>query len=75
MDNHKIIFISNTANFSKFNRPFMHWFRKQGWRVGYAPAGEEQVFDCDNQYTLCMARNPFSLQNLRAIKQLRNILT
>ena len=71
---HKILFVSNTANFSKFNRPFMRWFKQQGWRVDYASAGEEQIFDCDSQYTICIARMPFSLKNIKAYKELRNIL-
>jgi glycosyltransferase EpsD len=70
----KILFVSNTANFSKFNRPFMRWFRQQGWRVDYASAGEEAVSDCDNQYTVCMARSPFNLNNFRAYRELKAVL-
>jgi glycosyltransferase EpsD len=70
----KILFVSNTANFSKFNRPFMRWFRQQGWQVDYVSAGEETVGDCDNQYTVRMARSPFNLNNLRAYKELKAIL-
>jgi glycosyltransferase EpsD len=71
----KILFVSNTANFSKFNRPFMHWFRQQGWQVDYVSAGEETVSDCDSQYTVRMARNPFDLNNLKAYRELKTILT
>ncbi len=39
----KILFLSNTANFSKFNRPYMRWFREQGWQVDYCSAGEENA--------------------------------
>jgi glycosyltransferase EpsD len=60
----KILFVSNTANFSKFNRPFMRWFREQGWQVDYASTGEEEVPDCDNHYTIAIARSPFNLKNL-----------
>jgi glycosyltransferase EpsD len=70
----KILFISNTANFSKFNRPFMRWFKQQGWQVDYVSAGEEVIHDCDNQYTICIARNPFNLKNLKAYKELKSIL-
>jgi glycosyltransferase EpsD len=71
---YKILFVSNTANFSKFNRPFMRWFRRQGWQVDYVSAGEEAVNVCDNQYTVCMARSPFNLKNFRAYKELKAIL-
>ncbi|MGI5056604.1 glycosyltransferase family 4 protein [Treponema socranskii] len=70
----KILFLSNTANFSKFNLPYMHWFREQGWRVDYCSAGEEFVKDCNNQYTIDIARSPFSLKNVKALRQLKKLL-
>jgi glycosyltransferase EpsD len=70
----KVLFISNTANFSKFNRPFMKWFKEQGWQVDYCSAGEENVLDCDNQYSISIARSPFSLKNIKALKELKEIL-
>lgn len=71
---HKVLFLSNTANFSKFNLPFMRWFHEQGWQVDYASAGEESVSDCDNQFSICIARSPFSFKNIRAYRQLKKIL-
>jgi len=70
----KVLFISNTANFSKFNRPFMRWFRDQSWQVDYVSAGEEKILDCDNQYAISIKRNPFNLKNIRAYKELKEIL-
>jgi glycosyltransferase EpsD len=70
----KILFVSNTANFAKFNRPFMRWFHEQGWQVDYASAGEEDVPNCDKHYTITIARSPFNLKNIRAYKELSHIL-
>lgn len=70
----KILFLSNTANFSKFNRPFMRWFSERGWQVDYCSAGEERVLDCHNQFAISIARSPFSLRNLRGLVQLKGIL-
>jgi glycosyltransferase EpsD len=70
----KILFVSNTANFAKFNRPFMRWFKSQGWHVDYASAGEETVLDCDNHYTVTMARMPFNLKNIKAYKILKSLI-
>lgn len=70
----KILFLSNTANFSKFNRPYMQWFKQQGWQVDYASAGEENVLDCDNQFTISIARSPFSFKNFAAFRQLKKML-
>jgi glycosyltransferase EpsD len=70
----KVLFVSNIANFSKFNRPFMRWFKQHGWQVDYVSAGEEKVLDCDNQYAISLARSPYSLKNFMAYKELKTIL-
>lgn len=70
----KILFLSNTANFSKFNIPYMRWFKEQGWQVDYCSPGEETVPDCDNQYSISIARSPFSLKNVKAYFELKKIL-
>ncbi|MBR6421329.1 glycosyltransferase family 4 protein [bacterium] len=70
----KILFLSNTANFSKFNIPYMRWFKEQGWQVDYCSPGEETVPDCDNQYSISIARSPFSLKNIKAYFELKKIL-
>lgn len=71
----KVLFISNTANFSKFNRPFMLWFKEHNWQVDYASPGEEYVNDCDYQYSISIARSPFSLKNIKAYFELKKLLT
>lgn len=70
----KVLFVSHTANFSKFNRPFMRWFHEQGFEVHYASAGEERVLDCDKHFTIPFERSPFSIRNLKAIYSLRKII-
>jgi glycosyltransferase EpsD len=52
----------------------MRWFKEQGWQVDYVSSGEEQVFDCDNQYTISICRSPFNLNNLRACKELKKLI-
>lgn len=70
----KILFVSNTANFSKFNLPYMKWFKNEGWQVDYCSAGEEIVQNCDNQFSISIARSPFNLRNIMAYKELKKIL-
>lgn len=70
----KILFVSHTANFSKFNRPFMRWFKGKGYEVHYASAGEEEVLDCDKHYSVPFERNPFSKQNFTAYKMLKKVI-
>jgi len=70
----KVLFTSHTANFSKFNRPFMRWFKEQGYEVHYASAGEEEVKDCDRHFSICFNRSPYSLDNFTAYRQLKRII-
>ena len=70
----KVLFTSHTANFSKFNRPFMRWFKENGYEVHYASAGEEEVEDCDKHFPVCFNRSPYSLDNITAYRQLKRII-
>jgi glycosyltransferase EpsD len=70
----KILFVSNTANFSKFNLPYMQWFREKGWTVDYASQGEEEVPGCDHHFLIPMARSPYSLKNIKAYFVLRKVI-
>lgn len=70
----KVLFTSHTANFQKFNHPFMKWFKKQGYEVHYASMGEEPVLHCDKHYTICFNRSPFSTDNIKAYKPLKKII-
>jgi glycosyltransferase EpsD len=74
MTRKKVLFTSHTANFQKFNRPFMRWFREQDWEVHYASDGAEKILDCDKEFTIPFERSPFSLSNIRAIGKLKKII-
>jgi glycosyltransferase EpsD len=66
----KIIFVSNTANFSKFNKPYMKWCTQNGWQVDYCAPNDEVVTDCDNHIVLLIPRSPFSRGVFKCIKDL-----
>lgn len=70
----RILFISNTANFSKFNRAYMKQLQSEGWIVDYASMGEESVPDCDHDYKIHIARSPFSLTNILGVKDVKQLL-
>lgn len=70
----KILYVSNTANFSKFNRPFMHWCSNQGWQVDYCAPGDEAITDCNKHYVVPIPRSPFSRGIFGCIKQLKKIV-
>ncbi|GHV66153.1 putative glycosyltransferase EpsD [Spirochaetia bacterium] len=68
----KVLFISNHAGFSKFNAPYMRWFKEQGWIVDNISPGIEIADYVDNQIDTPITRNPLSLQNIRAYKIIKN---
>lgn len=70
----KILYVSNTANFSKFNKPFMRWCKNQGWQVDYCAPNDEIIGDCDKHIILPIPRSPFSRGIFNCIKQLKKIL-
>lgn len=70
----KVLFTSHTANFCKFNRPFMRWFKEQGWQVDYVCACEEEVYDYDNLYKISFSRVPWSRDNITAYRELKKLL-
>lgn len=70
----KVLFTSHTANFQKFNRPFMRMLHEQGYEVHYASMGEEEIFDADKSFVVPFTRSPFKLSNVKAYKQLKKII-
>lgn len=70
----KILFVSNTANFSKFNKPYMRWCKENEWKVDYCAPNDEVVTECDNHIDLPIPRSPFSKGTFACIKALRKIL-
>jgi glycosyltransferase EpsD len=72
----KILFVSNTANFQKFNLPFMRWCKMQGWQVDYASPADEPVTECDHFYDIEMPRNPIKIMRvIKSINLLKKYLT
>lgn len=70
----KVLFTSHTANFAKFNLPFMRWFQEQGWEVHYACGDDEAPPACDRTFCIPFSRSPYSLQNLRAYRELKRVI-
>lgn len=73
MEKKKVLFVANHKGFSKFNAPYMAWFKNLGWQVDNASPGIE-VGEVDNQYDIPIERSPFSFKNFKAISQLKKII-
>lgn len=69
----KVLFVANHKGFSKFNAPYMEWFKQQGWIVDNASPGIE-VGHVDNQYDVDIQRSPFSIKNWKAYMALKKII-
>lgn len=70
-----ILYTSHVANFQKFNRPFMRMMSDKGWTVHYASAGEEEIKDADEAFTVDFARSPIRIdKHIKAYRQLKKIL-
>lgn len=52
----------------------MRWLKEQGFEVHYASAGEEEVLDSDKHFTIPFSRNPLKFGNIRAYRQLKQII-
>lgn len=71
----KVLFTSHTANFAKFNQPFIQDLRKKGYIVHYASADDEPVEGVDRHIKIDFARSPYRLdKHIKACRQLRPIL-
>lgn len=71
-----MLFVENSKGFCKFNAPYMNWFKIQGWQVDHAAPGIEERFayGVTNHYDVSINRSPFSMQNIRAIMFLKNLI-
>jgi glycosyltransferase EpsD len=70
----RILFISNHAGFSKFNAPYMKWFKEQGWVVDNISPGIEIADSVDTQYDVAITRNPLTMKNIFAYNKIKRII-
>lgn len=71
----KVLITSHTANFAKFNQPFIRDLRNQGYIVHYASADDEPVTRVDKHITVDFARSPYRLdKHLKAYTRLKPLL-
>ncbi|WP_164667377.1 glycosyltransferase family 4 protein [Virgibacillus doumboii] len=61
-------------HFKAFHLPYMKWFKEQGWDIDVAAAGNINLPYTDNKYDIPIERSPFSRSNIKAYKQLKEII-
>lgn len=57
-----------------FHLPYLKLLHDNGYEVHVATNGNEQFQYCDKKYQICIERNPFNINNLKAIRELKNII-
>lgn len=72
----KVLFVAHVdSHIRHFHIPYLKYFKEKGYEVHVATSNDEnEEFPyCDVKYTICMERSPFKFNNLKAIKQMRNL--
>ncbi|PLR87248.1 glycosyltransferase family 4 protein [Bacillus sp. V33-4] len=72
----KKVFFCATVDyhFKAFHLPYLKWFKDQGWEVHVAASGKMMLPYVDKKYNIPIQRSPFSMKNIIAYKELKNII-
>lgn len=57
-----------------FHRPYLNWFKGNGYHVSTASNGDEQIENIDQKYNIDFSRNPVSFKNFKAFFQMKKII-
>lgn len=75
MGKKKILYVATVDSHIKcFHLPYLEMMQKEGWETHVATNGHEKIPFCDKRHTICMERSPFKLDNIKAIKQMKQLL-
>lgn len=71
----KVLFVASvTSHINSFHIPYLKWFKEQGYEVHVASNGNEKIEYCDKHFDIPFERFPIKVNNLRAYKQLKNVI-
>ena len=71
----KVLFVATvTGHINAFHVPYLKWFHEEGYEVHVASNGEEKIEYCDKHFNIPFERSPFKLKNIKAYKELKNII-
>ena len=71
----KILFTATVDSHIKhFHLPYLKWFKEQGFEVHVASRGESKIPFADVKYEIPFERSPFKFSNIKAYKQLKEII-
>lgn len=71
----RVLFVANIAkHIIRFHLPYLKWFQENGYETHVAAFGDDAIPYCDVQYNLPIVRSPFSASNIKAYRQLKDII-
>ncbi len=71
----KVLFTATVdSHILQFHLPFLKMFKENGYEVHVATNGDESIPFCDKKIKISFERNPFKINNLKAIGQLRKVI-
>lgn len=73
----KVLFFATIhKHFLAFHIPYIKWFKEHGYEVHVAAndSKDVEVPYADKQIEICVERNPFHKNNIKAVKQLRELI-
>ena len=71
----KALFVATVdIHISSFHIPYLKLLHDNGYEVHVATNGNEMFPYCDVKHQICIERSPFKLKNLKAVKQLKQIV-
>ncbi|MBR3002613.1 MAG: glycosyltransferase family 4 protein [Clostridia bacterium] len=71
----KVLFVATiTKTINTFLIPYLKMFKEKGYEVHVASNGNEQIEYCDKHFNILFERFPLKLKNIKAYKELKNII-
>ena len=73
----KVLFVATVdSHIRHFHIPYLKYFKERGYEVHVATANDEnEKFNyCDKKHIITFERSPFKINNLKAIKQMKELL-
>ena len=68
----KVLFTATVdSHILQFHIPFLKLFKDNGYEVHVATNGNEKIPYCDKKILIHFERNPFKINNLKSIKELK----
>ena len=71
----KVLYVATVdIHIKKFHIPYLKLLHDNGYEIHVATNGDEQISFCDEKHKICIERSPFKINNIKAIRQLKEII-